>query len=373
MGKTISLFGDITSESIFQRMIDRYKYEFDKREGSIVWDEFMNVAIELRHLYIQLDWQWRQMYGDTADREALIRLAADRDVYPLPATSAIVRGAFNIPISEGVRFNGGNINFVVGEQITDYESDDGLFRYRLMSETPGLEGNIANWDIKPIQNIQGLTYARIESILIPGESEEDTEAFRERYYESLRHNKYGFNIAEYQYQVNMLPGVGACRTYPADPEPGHVRIVILDSNYMPATTELIATVQEILDPVPYHQQGIGRVPIGHYTTVETAKTQDIGIQCNLTLEAGVTFEDVQAEIYDTVNVYLGEVRESFQKEYDPTNKQKLGLTIRQAHIDTRILDIDGVLDLQDTLINGKDGNITLPMDTIPIIGVVSHV
>lgn len=366
------LYGDITALKIFQNMLDRYKYEFDKREGSIVWDEFMNVAIEMRHLYIQLDWQWKQMFGDTADRDALIRLAADRDIYPLPANNAIVRGVFNIPIDKGERFNAGDINFVVTEQITDMETDDGFFRYKMMCEEIGEVGNVSNWDITPIKNIEGLTYARIEAILVPGEDEEDTESFRERYYESLRHNKYGFNIAEYQYQVNMIPGVGACRVYPADPEPGHVRIVILDSKFMPASTELIKSVQEILDPVPYHQQGIGRAPIGHFVNVETAKPVEVNVLCKPILESGMVFKDIQADAFDVVSKYIAEVRESFQKEFDSINRDK-GLVVRQAHVETRILDIKGVLDIEKCLLNGVDGNLVLDKDSIPVVGVVNYV
>lgn len=359
------LYGDITANKIFQRMLDRYKYEFDKREGSIVWDEFMNVAIELKHLYIQLDWQWSQMFGDTADRNALIRLAADRDIYPLPATSAIVKAAFDLPMEKGERFNAGDINFTVTEQFTDLDDDDGFYRYKLMCEELGEVGNISNWDITPIRTIQGLTYARIEAILVPGENEEETESFRQRYYESLRHNKYGFNIAEYQYQVNMLPGVGACRVYPADPKPGHVRLVILDSKFMPASGELIKSVQEILDPVPYHQQGVGRVPIGHYVDVKTAKPLEIDVKCRLVLEDGKSFRDVQAEAFDTVSSYLALVRESFQRERD--------LVVRQAHIETRLLEIDGVLDVTRCLINDVDGNLVLDRDVVPSMGVVSDV
>lgn len=366
------LYGDITADKIFKRMLDRYKYEFDKREGSIVWDEFMNVAIELKHLYIQLDWQWSQMFGDTADRQALIRLAADRDIHPLPATSSIVKAAFDLPMEKGERFNAGDINFVVTEQITDIETDDGFYRYKLMCEELGEVGNISNWDITPIRTIQGLTYARIEAILVPGENEEDTESFRERYYESLRHNKYGFNIAEYQYQVNMLPGVGACRVYPADPKPGHVRLVILDSKFMPASGELIKSVQEILDPVPYHQQGIGRVPIGHYVDVQTAKEKEVNIKCKILLEPGKSFKDVQSEAFDIVSAYLALVRESFQKEFDFVNRGK-GLVVRQAHIETRLLEIEGVLDVTTCLINDKDGNLVLDSDVVPTMGVVSDV
>lgn len=364
-----SLYGDLTAEALLDRMLDRYRLEFDKREGSLTWDEFANVAIELRLLYIQLDWQWRQMFGDTAERAALIRLAADRDIKPQPASAAVIEGAFNIPIAEGERFNLGDYNYMV---YSSMESPDELYHYLLRCETVGSVGNMTFGDLVPIRNIPGLVTSEVVAVAIPGEDEEETEAFRERYYETLRHAKYGFNVAEYQSQVNLIPGVGAVRTYPADPDAGHVRVVILDSLWLPATPTLVAEVQEILDPVPYRQQGMGRAPVGHFVSVQTAATATIDIQMTVTIAPETNWEAVHPLIMDRLEDYLLELRQGWEKAYDPVLRTQTGMTVRQAHIDTRILEVPGVIDVTNTLINGVDGNYNPPLDAVPILGTVTN-
>lgn len=366
-----NLYDDWTAEALFDRMLDRYQYEFDKREGSLVWDEFRNVAIELRHLYIQLDWQWKQMFGDTAGRESLIRLAADRDIYPMPASPAVVLGEFNSPVQSGERFNAGDLNFTLKEAAEG--PDPTKYYYNLMCEIPGTDGNMADWELRPIRTVPGLQRARIIGIQVPGEDEEPTEDFRERYYETLRHSKYGFNIAEYQYQVKLIPGVGAVRTYPADPSPGRVRVVVLDGNNMPATSTLIERVQEVLDPVPFAQQGIGRAPIGHLVTVETAAEAAVNVSFSLTLTAGTSYAGIAEGVRAAIEGYLKQLRAGWEKAYDPITRTQTGMTVREAQIETRLLDIPGVIDVTNTKINGVAGNFNPPLDAVPILGSVTNV
>lgn len=364
------LYKDITAESLLQRMLDRYRHEFDKREGSLTWDEFANVAVELRHMYIQLDWMWQQMFGDTADREHLIRLAADRDITPHLPTPAVLVGEFNLPIAEGERFNLRDLNYIVTSVEEDAETG---YRYLLTCETPGTAGNITYGTFVPIRPIPGLTHSVVVAVAVPGENEEDTEAFRERYYETLRSNKYGFNIAEYQSQVDDIPGVGAVRVYPADPEPGHVRLVILSSDWGEASSVLVSQVQEILDPVPYQQMGVGRVPIGHQVKVEAAQPDTINVRLRIVLASGTNQATVEPEIREAIEQYLLELRMGFSDLHDPLSQNQAGMMVRQAHIETRVLSVPGVVDVTGTWINGVEGNYNPPKDSIPVLGAINYV
>lgn len=367
------MYDDLTAGALLDRMLDRYKYEFDKREGSLTWDEFSNVAIELRHLYIQLDWQWKQMFGDTADREALIRLAADRDIYPLPASPAIVMGQFNHPVDMGDRFNAGDLNYTVTSMIDPPEDLDGsMYYYLLKCETTGVIGNLIDWSLTPIRTIPGLISAKIVKIQIPGTDDEGTEAFRERYYETLKHNKYGFNIAEYQSQVKLIPGVGGVRTYPADPEAGYVRVLVISSEFKPASETLVNLVQETLDPVPKHQLGIGRAPIGHYVNVYSPATVEINVSFKLTLKADMVYEQVRSDVESAVESYLLDLRRGWEKAYDPVLRTQTGMIVRLAHIETRVLTIEGVEDVEDTKINGEAKNFNPPLDALPVLGGVTN-
>ena len=50
-------------------------------------------------------------------------------------------------------------------------------------------------------------------MVIPGEDEEDTEVFRQRYMDSLNAQAFGGNRADYLEKVNAIPGVGGVKVY----------------------------------------------------------------------------------------------------------------------------------------------------------------
>ena len=75
------VFGEYTASFILERMLSRIPDKFDKREGSIIYDALAPAAIELEIMYMELDYILKNVFGDTADREGLIRLAYDRTFY----------------------------------------------------------------------------------------------------------------------------------------------------------------------------------------------------------------------------------------------------------------------------------------------------
>ena len=52
---------------------------------------------------------------------------------------------------------------------------------------------------------------KITSVLVPGEDEEDTELFRQRYLNSLNAQAFGGNQIDYIEKVNAIPGVGGVK------------------------------------------------------------------------------------------------------------------------------------------------------------------
>ena len=65
----------------------------------------------------------------------------------------------------------------------------------------------------PIEYIPGLQSAVVTELLIPGDDEEETEHFRQRYIDSFSSMAYGGNIAQYKEWVAMQDGVGPLPHY----------------------------------------------------------------------------------------------------------------------------------------------------------------
>lgn len=61
------MFEDQTYEKILERNLDRIPNEFDKREGSVIFDAIAPMALEVSILYSYLDFLFKNAFGDTAN------------------------------------------------------------------------------------------------------------------------------------------------------------------------------------------------------------------------------------------------------------------------------------------------------------------
>ena len=297
------MFEEYTYETILNNMLARVPNTLDKRQGSIIYNALAPSAVELQNMYINLDFVLNETFADTASREYLIKRASERGLSPYPATKAIVKGVFtpsSLDISPGTRFSLDDLNYSVIEKISSGQ-------YKLECETAGAKANYNFGQLIPIDYVEGLEYAEITAILIPGEDEETTEAFRNRYFASLNNQAFGGNITDYKQKVNAISGVGGVKVYPTWNGGGTVKLVIVDSDYHVPSATLISTVQTAIDPTGNQGEGIGIAPIGHVVTVAGATSQTLNISSTFTLETGYTWEDVEASIENTINQYFAEL------------------------------------------------------------------
>lgn len=395
-----------TYDVILERMLGRVSDKMDKRPSSVIYDTHSPTAIELQVLYIELDTMLKNMYGDTAAREFLILLAKDRGLSPEPATKAVLKGEF-VPATIdviGKRFNINDMNYVVTERIADGQ-------YMVQCETTGARGNKLLGQMIPMEYISGLESATLTEVLIPGEDDEDAEEFRQRYLGSFGDQMFGGNKADYLNKVKSIDGVGSVkveRVWNGDIKPsemipgeevtnwynstkdtipdkvktwlegvyraakdkkltvgGTVHVVVTDSDdYGKASNTLISKIQELLDPEEMAGEGYGLAPIGHVVSVESANAVNIDIATTLTFDEGYNMSMVKNEIENSISQYLLELR----KNWANTSKT----IVRVAQIENHILNVNGVLDIEHTSLNGIEGNITLEKYDIPVLGGVTN-
>ena len=343
----------MTYEEILQRMLDRVPNNIDKREGSIIYNALAPAAVELAQMYIEVERILNEGFADTASREYLIKRAAERGITPYPATSAIVKGEFNIDVPIGSRFSLDDLNYVVTEKISD-----GIFK--LQCETVGSKANGYFGTLIPVDYIDGLTNAEITEILIPGEDEEETEAFRERYFRSFEFQAFGGNIADYKEKIKAIPGVGGVKVYPVWNGGGTVKLVILNSEYKKPSSVFINQLQTIIDPIQNQGEGLGIAPIGHFVTVVGAKETVMNISTTITYQNGYSWNDIEPYVENVIDEYFLELSKEWENEKN--------LIVRISQIETRILNISGVIDIYDTKINNATQNLILDEENIPVRG-----
>ncbi len=244
-------------------------------------------------------------------------------------------------------------------------------------------------------------------MLIPGEDEEETEALRQRYFDSFKGEAFGGNVRDYLEKVHAIPGVGSvkvtrvwnCDIRPAEmiPTPrvsawyreiigklevreirswldavyiaasqnklttgGTVLLTILGADHNPASDVLVEAVQNTIDPPENTGEGYGLAPIGHVVTVKSADAAEVCLTTRILFEEGYGWDNLQPEIDDTISNYLLELRRQWE--------DASCLIVRLSQIEARLLSIKGVIDIQDTALNGSPENLVLDRYEVPVFG-----
>lgn len=399
---------DKTYDVLLGRMLSAARAHdpsLDTREGALVWYGSAPAAVEFQNLYISLDDTLNESYPDTASRPNLIRRAKSRGISPYPASPAVWELTITpagLSLEEGTRFSMGERNYAVTRGL-------GGGKYEITCETPGAAGNEAAGAVIPIEYIPGLVSCTASALLIPGEEEEGTEALRQRYLDSLNAQAFGGNRADYLAKAAAIPGVGGVKLYrawnggirPAEMIPpesaapwlealesssdapaeilawlktiyaaaawrlltvgGVVRLTVIDSTFSPPSPALLELVQTTFDPTQNAGEGFGLAPIGQVVLADGVKSAALNLRFSMAFKGGWSWEDVQPAAAEAVEGYFLELAQSWAKQDAP-------LVVRVSQIESRLLELEGVLDVADTRINGRAANLTLGADEIPSLG-----
>lgn len=364
----MSLYTDETQEKILQRMNNRIPSKYDKREGSIIHYANSPASVELQNAYISMDIGLNNSFADTADREHLILLCAERGITPKAASYPIVVGTFTPSTCElviGTRFSHEDYNYTVIER-------QSAGQYLLQCETIGSEANYVTGRLVPIGYVEGLATAEITETAIFGEDEEETETLRSRYKASLQAERFGGNRADYRDKVKSLSGVGGVKVYSGAEwnGGGTVKLVIIDSEYGSPSDELVETVQETIDPKVYEDdiqgggQGMGLAPIGHFVTVVGAYNTPINITFKLEYKnTSYNWATVATGVQTVIDEYFAELN----KQWDEVD----AIIVRISQIESRILEVSGIADIHNTTLNGVAENVKVDKDSIVSRGTVN--
>lgn len=350
-----------TYEELLQEKLDLVDDKFDKRNSGVLYNAMAPNAAETRAMLIFLQYLMDNVFGDTAEREYLERIAlCTKGITPDKATKAICKLETDVQIEIGARFTVDSVIYTVIEELTAQT----YYCYKAECSAEGIEGNQHFGTAIPVEYIQGLTHAELTEILIPGEEEEDTEVFRERWLASFNNIAFGGNKADYKAKVNALSGVGNCKVYRAEnstgeQQGGNVRIVVINSNFGVPSTTLIEQAQQEIDP-SQDGEGTGIAPIGHIVNIEAVKESAISVAASIVCDTGYAFEDVKSNIETKIKEYLLSLSKTWA---DSEN-----LVVRKSQIEAAMLSVPYVLDVTNTTLNGSTENIILDKDSIPVLG-----
>lgn len=362
------MYENMTYEYLMEQLLSNVPTDVSTSEGSVVYSALSPLAYELERAYIEMDVLLKQTYAETSDYDYLELRAKERGLTPIQATYCKKLAVFNVAIPTGTRFLISNLYWTSGEI---HATPDGYtgFCYLMTCETAGTTANAVSGELTLIEcpdssfDINSIESAELlETATIPARDKESQEDFLARYHDSFNAQAFGGNIADYLEKIHSIEGVGGVHIYPVWNGGGTVKAIIIGADYEEASADLVTLVKNTMDPD--NGLGGGLCPIGHVLTVASATGVNISITATVTPQTGTTTSELQTAIETAMENYLAELRKDWEDEY-LENQQ--GLVVRLAEIESRILNVDGVLDVADATINGTASNLALTDAQIPIL------
>lgn len=342
----------------------------DTRQGSIYFDSVVGHCIRTAKFYEDLKITADQVLLDSSTGDMLDQLGKEHGTKRNPAIHA--KWTFEYEGKEpntGTRFLVDTLYFILSKE------NGKLY---LTSELEGRTGNevVSKSQAVPLENIEGLTVARIGEIVIFGVDLEDDESFRQRIREKIGGPAENGNKQHYKTWCEEISGVGRAKIFPLWAGPNTVKAVIFDINGNPPLDLLVQEVQEYVDPITkgYTVEvdglaytigdglGEGAANIGSHFLAVGAKKYEINVSFTVICKQDSTKEMVEEEVKQA---FLNEfTRLALEGEEDTE------VIIRYTTIGSIISGCKSVLDYTDFKINEDTKNIAIGIDSVAVLGEV---
>lgn len=343
-----------TAKEIHTRMLSHINNEYDKTEGSFIYDvtkapaiEFETTQKEISKVQDKLDIE--KLSGDELTRFVYQRTGIRRKLATKAVTTVIISGTEGATIQSGDLVATESLNFVVLEDVVIPQS--GQTTVFVSCEQYGSVGNVpANSIINFPVTIPGIVDVYNPEPATNGYDAETDAELRQRYYDKMQRPGKAGNKYHYEEWAKEVVGVGGARVVPRFNGPLTMKVVIIDSNKQPASNELIDRVREHIDE---------EMPFGvEELLVKSADPLPINLSVSLTLDDGYTEEETIENIKENVKEYLKSL--AFKSTF-----------VSYAKIGGIIIDSEGVLDYQNLLVNGGAANIPIGNEEIAVMGGVN--
>lgn len=300
---------------------------------------------------------------DALDPENLTGGDLDRYIFPRSGLerrqATFATGTLTVigtgTVQQGALFeSGGGIQFAASEtvQIT------GEGQVPVTCRVDGAAGNLPAGSITQMPvTLQGITSCDNPEPTTGGYDEEDDADYYARYLLKIRTPATSGNKYHYQSWALEVAGVGAVKVFPLGHGANTVDVVLVDSTGQPAPEDLVQAVQDYIDPGSTGR-GEGQAPIGAQCFVEAATEKPITISATVSKLNTAEEETVTAGIQAAVAAYLAEI--VFEQDY-----------VSFARITDRMLDVEGVLDLENLTVNGGTANVAVGERECAVLGEVT--
>ena len=217
--------------------------------------------------------------------------------------------------------------------------------------------------MEPIEYVDGFEWGRIIKCTLKGTDQEETETYRARLLATYNYRGFAGNREYYKSRIKELSGIYGCKLERISAPSDKVKITVIGQDYRAPSESIITAAQTAVDPVVNSGEGDGFAPIGHRVQVIAASETAVNISTTITYDTGYDYDGLSSYIDSAIEAYLLELR----KNWENTDT----IVVRILQIEAAIVQIEGIIDVTDTAINGSAKNLQLTDKSVPVKGVIS--
>jgi uncharacterized phage protein gp47/JayE len=347
-----------TAEEYRKSMLADVSDDYDKAEGSFIYDSITPVANELVKVDLSIEnlkskLSIENLSGDELAQRVSERTGIERKPSQKAKGTVTVLGNGTVTINDKFETTAGQ-QFQATETKTITSSGD----VNIEAVITGTIGNVPANQVTLIPvTIAGITSVNNSQPVSNGFNAESDVDLLKRYYDQIRTPATSANKSQYRNWVNSFTGVGDSRVIPLWAGDLTIKILIINANKQPADSTLVSQVQAYIDPTS-NGLGEGIAPLGYYVTIESAVGINIDVSFTLTRDTAYTLEQATANVNTAITEYL--------KSIAFVTSQ-----VSYAKISNVIFDSQGVLDISGLTINGGVSNIVIASDKVAILGTLT--
>ena len=327
-----------TYEEILEGCLNKVPSEMYRGEGSIIYDALSPAVLELAQMYLEVSNLLDLSMPDTAVGTYLDRIVSGYGLTRRQATFALRKISCDQALEIGSRWSVDETTYIIIEPMSDGN-------YLARCEQVGSIGNRYSGKMESLDGASDANAILID-VVESGQDIETDESLRNRFYESVQRPATSGNVHHYKIWATEVEGVGDAKIFPLWNGPGTVKVLITNTDKLPADRSLIDKVASHIEEVR---------PIGANVTVVAPTPKTLNINVTLEIGTDVLLETIKQNLKTKIQEYLQSI--TFKKNI-----------ISYAIIGSLILDVDGVIDYTDLKLNNTAANIKLTEEEIPTIG-----
>lgn len=339
-----------TSSEATADILGHMPTNYDRSKGSVIYDLQAPVGEEIAGLEATNDEILANAFFDTASDEYKEVIAKDRaNITRRAATFATgyvtITGEAGTEISEGTQVAS---DFLVFATMTDARiGEEGSATVPVRCETAGSAGNVPSGAIYEFPvTISGLNTVTNSETFTNGYDIESIADFSDRYHSAITRTSGAGTEEDYENWALEVTGVSAARCFGRTPSVGSVTVFIMNQNHRAASAELIEETEDHIDE-------LRPTPANVY--VYSVSEVSIDVSATVYVASG-SVADYEQAITAAINDYI------YSIGYSRDTRRVSNVLIGEA-----ILQVEGVTDVEDLLVNEGTSSISLSDSQIAVL------